>query len=312
MFSADILLQVLWTSIANASYQVLLALAFAFVLKVTKVWNFTQPALMGVAFYAMYIMVILLGVPVILAVVLALVPVIALAVGTERYAFETLRQRKSETITFFIFSLIFAEFVVFLLTLAFTTAPTFMLPDMISPIKIVGGIVIADWDIQALVVMTVTSAAFWLFLTRSRIGQYLIAVSNNPELAEVYGIDRKRCYELSMLIAGILVVIATYLAGGKLAFFPEMPMHLMVYAVAATILGGIGNIFAAGFAAIVISVMQQGSVLFIESRWQPLIVFGVLFVAILFFPKGLRWPARRISRGPSAVGAAALSSKAEA
>jgi branched-chain amino acid transport system permease protein len=301
MSSTDILLQVLWTSIANASYQVLLALAFAFVLKVTKVWNFTQPALMGVAFYLMYVMIVLLDLPVTLAVVLALVPVIVIAVGTERYAFETLRQRKSESITFFIFSLIFAEFVVFLLTLIFTTAPTFMLPDMISPIRLLGGIVISDWDIQALVVMVVTSAAFWLFLNYSRTGQYLIAVSNNPDLAEVYGIDRKRCYELSMAIAAGLIGIATYLAGGKLAFFPEMPIHLMVYAVAATILGGIGNVLAAGLAAVVISVMQQGSVLFIESRWQPLIVFGVLFIAILFFPKGVRWPGRRVSRGPSAV-----------
>jgi branched-chain amino acid transport system permease protein len=310
MFSADILLQVLWTSIANASYQVLLALAFAFVLKVTKIWNFTQPALMGVAFYSIYVMVVMLGLPVALAVALALIPVIVLAVATERYAFETLRQRKSESITFFIFSLIFAEFVVFLLTLIFTTAPTFMLPDMISPSGLVGGVVISDWDIQALAVMAVTTVAFWLFLDRSRIGQYLIAVSNNPELAEVYGIDRKRCHELSMLIAAVLIVIATYLAGGKLAFFPEMPMHLMVYAVAAAILGGIGNVFAAGLAAVVISLMQQGSVLFIESRWQPLIVFGVLFVAILFFPKGVRWPARRVSRGPSAI--ATVVEKAEA
>lgn len=311
MFSADILLQVLWTSTANASYQVLLAVAFAFVLKVNKIWNFTQPAMMGVAFYAIYVMVIPMRAPVVLAVALTLIPVTMLAVGTERYAFETLRRRRSESITFFIFSLIFAEFVVFLLTLVFTTAPTFMLPVMISPIRIVGGIVISDWDIQAMAVMATTIAAFWLFLTRSRIGQYLIAVSNNPDLAEIYGIDRKRCYELSMLIAGILVVIATYLAGGKLAFFPEMPMHLMVYAVAATILGGIGNVFAAGLASIAISVMQQGSVLFIESRWQPLIVFGVLFVSILFFPNGVRRPARRISRGPSAF-VAAMTQKAKA
>jgi branched-subunit amino acid ABC-type transport system permease component len=81
-------------------------------------------------------------------------------------------------------------------------------------------------------------------------------------------------------------------------------MHLMVYAVAATILGGIGNVFAAGIAAVAISMLQQFSVLFLESRWQPLIVFGILFVAIVFFPKGVRWPAKRISRGPSAVSTA--------
>ena len=96
------------------------------------------------------------------------------------------------------------------------------------------------------------------------------------------------------------MVGATYLAGTKLAFFPELPVHLMVFAVAATILGGIGNVFAAGIAAVFISVLQQASVLVIEARWQPLIVFGILFAAILFFPKGVRWKAKRISRGPAA------------
>ncbi len=301
MFTTEILLQVLWTSVANASYHVLLAVAFAFVLKVTKVWNFTQPAIMGVAFYSMYVLIVLMELPPLAAIVLTMVPAIVISVGTERFAFETLRGRKSETITFFIFSLIFAEFVVFFLTLIFTTAPTFMLPDMISPIRLVGGVIVSDWDIQSIAVCCVTIGALAFFLGRTRIGQYLIAVSNNPELAEVYGIDRRRCYELSMLIAAVLVVIATYLAGSKLALFPEMPMHLMIYAVAATILGGIGNVFAAGLAAVFISILQQGSVLFMESRWQPLIVFGILFIAILFFPKGIRWPKRRVSRGPSAV-----------
>jgi len=143
--------------------------------------------------------------------------------------------------------------------------------------------------------------ALWVFLRFTRFGQYLIAVANNAELAEVYGIEKARCYQLTMAIAAILVVGATYLAGTKLAFFPELPVHLMVFSVAATILGGIGKVFAAGVAAVFISVLQQSSVLIVESRWQPLIVFGILFAAILFFPQGVRWKVPRVSRGPSVV-----------
>ena len=97
MLSADILLQVLWTSMANASYQAVLAVAFALVLKVMQVWNFTQPALMGVAFYCMYVLVSWLGVPVAAAVLITLVPVVGLSIGIERFAFQTLRERQSES-----------------------------------------------------------------------------------------------------------------------------------------------------------------------------------------------------------------------
>jgi len=299
MLNADIILQVLWTSVANASYQALLAIAFALVLKVMKVWNFTQPALMGVAFYAMYTLISRFDLPVALAALITLVPVVALAVAIERFAFQTLRDRQSETLAFFIFSLIFSQFVVFLLTLVFTTAPIFMLPNMMSPITLVGGVVVSDWDIIAMAVAVTMIVALWVFLRFTRFGQYLIAVANNADLAEVYGIDKSRCYRLTMMIAAVLVLGATYLAGTKLAFFPELPVHLMVFSVAATILGGIGNVFAAGIAAVFISVLQQGSVLVVEARWQPLIVFGILFVAILFFPKGVRWKERRIIRVPS-------------
>ena len=301
MLSPDILLQVLWTSVANASYQAVLAVAFALVLKVVQVWNFTQPALMGVAFYSMYVLVSWFDVPVAAAVLISLIPVVGLAIAIERFAFQTLRDRNSETLSFFIFSLIFAEFVVFLLTLIFTTAPTFMLQNMMSPIRIVGGVVVSDWDLIAIVVAPALILALWLFLRLTRQGQYLIAVANNADLAEVYGIDKSRCYQLTMAIAGILVVGATYLAGTKLAFFPELPVHLMVFSVAATILGGIGNVFAAAIAAVFISVLQQASVLVVEARWQPLIVFGILFAVILFFPKGVRWKERRFVRGASAV-----------
>jgi len=52
---------------------------------------------------------------------------------------------------------------------------------------------------------------------------------------------------------------------------------------------------------VLISVLQQASVLVVEARWQPLIVFGILFAVILFFPKGVRWKERRLVRGASAV-----------
>ena len=236
-----------------------------------------------------------------------------MSIGIERFAFQTLRERQSETLSFFIFSLIFAEFVVFLLTLIFTTAPTFMLPNVMyaDPASSAAWSSPTGISSRSLVAAALI-LALWLFLRFTRQGQYLIAVANNADLAEVYGISKSRCYQLTMAIAGVLVVGATYLAGTKLAFFPELPVHLMVFSVAATILGGIGNVFAAGIAAVFISVLQQASVLVIEARWQPLIVFGILFAVILFFPKGVRWKARRIVARPGVRGPRAIDRRPEA
>lgn len=305
MFDRAVLLQVVWTSIASASFQILFTIAFALVLKVTKIWNFTQPALMGVAFYAMYVAINWFGWPLPLAIAMALLVTGGLALGLEYGPFATLRARGSESITFFIFTLIFAQFVIYLLTLGFTTEPVFLFANMMSPTWLVGGVVVSEWDLRSIAVTAILSLALYLFLRRTRAGQFMIAVSDNADLAEVYGISKQQSYALAMVIAAVFITAAMYLFGSRLAVYPELTLHIMIFAVVSTILGGIGRIFPAAVAALMISLLQQFSVLVMDSRWQPLIVFSILFIAIIFFPNGVRLPARRVSDGRDA--AAALS-----
>jgi branched-chain amino acid transport system permease protein len=301
MFDRGILLQVLWTSLATASFQVLLTIAFALVLKVTKIWNFTQPALMGVAFYAMYVAINWLGAPLPIAVLIAFLTTAAVGLMIESLAFATLRARGSEPITFFIFTLIFAQFVIYMLTLAFTTEPVFMLANMLSPTILIGDVVVSMWDLHSILIAAALTFALLLFLRFTRAGQYMIAVADNADLAEVYGISRAQSYVLTMLIAALFITAAMYVFGSKLAVYPELTLHMMIFAVVATILGGIDRVFAAAVAALGINLLQQLSVLVMDSRWQPLIVFSILFVAIVFFPRGIRLPARRVADGRTAT-----------
>lgn len=294
MFDRGILLQVLWTSIAAASFQVLLTIAFALVLKVTKIWNFAQPALMGVAFYTLFVAVNWVGAPIPAAILIAFLVTAAFGFAIERFAFQTLRERGSESITFFIFTLIFAQLVIYVLTLAFTTEPVFLFANMMSPTTLVGGVVVSAWDVSSIIVAVVLTLALLVFLRYTRLGQYMIAVADNADLAEAYGISKRQSYAAAMVIAALFITAAMYLFGSKLAVFPELTLHMMIFAVVATILGGIDRIFPAALAAVGISLLQQLSVLVIDSRWQPLIVFSVLFVAIIFFPRGIRLPARRV------------------
>src|SRR5689334_7797816 len=97
---------------------------------------------------------------------------------------------------------------------------------------------------------------------------------------------------MTMTIAAVLINAGIFLFGSKIAFYPERSLHMMLLAVAATILAGIGNVFGAAAAAVGIVVMQQMSVLIVGSRWQPLLVFIILFVTIIFFPKGVRFRTR--------------------
>jgi branched-subunit amino acid ABC-type transport system permease component len=289
MYDLTLYTQILWTSLANSSYQVLFTIAFALVLKVLGVWNFAQPALMSLSFYCMYAAIDSLGVPPLVAMSVALIFTAAVAYAIEALAFSTLRNRNSGPMGFFIFTIVASQFVIYVLTLIFTAEPRFLLGNMTSALHIVFGVYVTTWDITAMVTACILVAALYGFLNYTRPGQFMIAVANNAELAETYGISKNHYYALTMVIAAVLINTAIFLFGSKIAFYPELSLHMMLFAVAATIIGGIGNVFGAGVAAIIIVIMQQMSVLFIGSRWQPLFVFVILFATIVFFPKGVRF-----------------------
>lgn len=293
MINVTIIGQILWTGLATSSYQVLFAIAMALVLKVTQIWNFTQPGLMAIAFYVMFWALNSAALPAWAAIALAIAVTVPLAVAIEAWGFETFRRRGSPPMTFFIFTFIAAEFAIYLLTLLFGTEPVTLYPSIMSPVHLIGPIVVSDWDLRAIGTTALLCLALFLFLRYSRHGQFLIAVADNGSLAELYGISARQAYALSMALAAMLVTAAMFLFGTKLAAYPNTTLDIMVFAVAATILGGIGSVAGAAGAAVLINLLQQLSILVIPSRWQGFLLYIFLFLIIIFFPTGLKLPQRR-------------------
>jgi branched-subunit amino acid ABC-type transport system permease component len=303
MVDIGTLLQILWTGLATATYGVLLAAAFSLVLKVVKVWNFAQAGLMGIAYYAMYVAIHKLGWPAAAGVVLSLAVTIAAALAMEVYGLRTFRRRKSPALTYFIFTLVVSEFMQYLLAMIFGTEPVSLAATLMSKSTMVGGIVISRWDVTALCVAAVTMAALYVLLKRTRQGQFMVAVADNPQLSRLYGIDVARVYALTFVVASILIVAAMYLFGTRASMVPNTPLEMMLFAVIAALLGGMGNVFGAAGAALFLALLRSFSILVIPSAWQGLILYALLFVTILFFPNGVKLRRPRIGIKPAAKAA---------
>ncbi|WP_081740246.1 branched-chain amino acid ABC transporter permease [Afipia sp. P52-10] len=293
MLSFDIVAQILWTSFATSSYFVLFALAFALVLKVNRAFNFAQAAMMTVAFYAAYTCVALWGLPGWVGFAAALAASIILAIVIEVFGFRTLRRRRADQIFVFIFTLIVSEVVAFLAMLVFGTWPSTIFPSLFWPVTLVGNVAVSQWDIPAVGVAVSSVVVLFGFLRFTRTGQFMVAVADNPDLAELYGIAKQRIYLATMLTAAVLVALGMFLYGTRAQVQPTTAIDLMLFAIAATIIGGIGNLWGAALTAVVLGVVQNSSVLFIPSEWQGFLLYLFLFVAIVFLPNGVKLPARR-------------------
>jgi branched-subunit amino acid ABC-type transport system permease component len=306
MIEPVILLQILWTGIAMSSYYVLLTVAFALTLKVEKLWNFAQAGLMGVAFYTMFITLNAQALPVWLGLTLGVAVTVAASVLLEYFGFAVLRRRHSGNLTFFIFTLVFSQFIAYVLTILFGTEPETIYPSVMSPVRIIGGVAVSDWDLTAICTTAVLLVALNLVLRFTRDGQFMIAVADNAKLAEIYGISATRAYMLSGAIAAVLLTAGIYLYGTRGGVTPDLPLSLVLTAVIGTLMGGLGRVFAAGLAAVLLALLQSFSILVIPSKWQALLLYGVLFGALILFPRGIpSWRVRRIGAPePAAEGEA--------
>jgi branched-subunit amino acid ABC-type transport system permease component len=290
VFDAPVLLQIGWTSVATSTYYVLFAVAFALTLKVAQVWNFVQAGVMGLAFYAMYAAMLRWEWPHWAGFLFGLAVAVAASVASEAWGYRVLRRRRSHGLLMFIFAIVVAEFVAYLLSLVFGTEPQSLQKSLVSDVYMVGGFVVTSWDLKALAITALALAALWSFLRYSRQGQFMHAVADNGELAELYGISANRAYVVSMAIAACLVSVGTYLYGTRASMIPTGPLEIILLAVIATILGGIGSLVGAGVAAVFLSLLQSSSILVIPSQWQSSLTYFVLFAVILFFPTGFRVP----------------------
>jgi len=289
MFEPAILAQILWTGVATSSYMVLFTIAFALVLKVLRLWNFAQAGMMAIAFYAMYAAVNQFHWPTAAAVAFGFAATLGATLAFEVLGLRTLRARRSSSLLFFIFTLVCSEFTAYALTLVFGTEPVPLFPEILSPTRMVGAVAVSNWDLLAVGVTAALSAALALYLRASRDGQFLLAVSDSAELAELYGIDAKRAYAVAFTIACVFVCAGMYLYGSRTAVIPTAPLQLMLFAVIATLLGGMGSVLGGALAAVFLSLLQSYSELVIPSQWQGLILYVFLFITILFFPTGVRF-----------------------
>jgi branched-chain amino acid transport system permease protein len=288
-----IILQILWTSLATSTYDVLFAVAFALVLKVTRLFNFAQAALMTIAFYAAFVVVQWLEWPAWVAFVAMLAVTLIASYALERVGFEALRARGVSVMFVFVFTFMVSEFVAYLAALIFGTWPQTIFPTIFWPVTLVGNIAVSGWDLPALGATAAALAAYFAFMRFTRTGQFMIGIADNPDLAALYGIDKRRIFLVTMLIAGAFVALGMFLYGTRAQVLPETGLQLMLFAVAATIIGGIGNVGGAAIAALILGIVQNASILVIPSEWQGFLLYVFLFFAIVFFPNGLRLPRRR-------------------
>ena len=127
----------------------------------------------------------------------------------------------------------------------------------------------------------------YLLFHRSRLGKSMRAVSDNLELARVVGIDSKHTIRFAWVIASVLAGVGGILLALDTNLQPGMGLINLVKAFAATLLGGVGNIWGALLGGIIIGLAENLGVLVISPGYKDAIAFGIMVLLLLIRPSAL-------------------------
>lgn len=218
--------------------------------------------------------------------VLALVLTAALALVLDAVLFRPLRKSDvavALVIASFGASLMLRNVVVF----AWGSQPEYYTRSIAIAQEVLPGVRLSANEVFVVVLTAVLMVALHLFLTRTRLGQQMRAVSDNPALAQVTGIDVRRIVRWVWIIGGGLAAVGGAMFGLMVQVSPEMGFTLILPMFAAAILGGIGSIYGAVLGGLVIGVAQSLSVAFIDPAYKPAVAFALMFLILLVHPTGI-------------------------
>ena len=260
------------------------AIALTLTYDILKFPNFAIGALMTTGAYFAYIGNALLKLPLLWAALLAAGGLALTSVALDRLVFQPLRERSGITLLVASMGASFvlenvARFVFGNSAKSFDVAVA--RPQRIFDLRINAE--------QIYTAMTALGAmiAVYVILRHTPLGRAMRAVSDNPALAAVRGIDREHIVRWMWAIAGALTGAAGVLAGLDRAVDPLLGWNYVVTVFAAAILGGLGNPFGAALGALTLGVVEETSTLVIPPNYRQAVSFCAIACLLLLRPQGL-------------------------
>ncbi|MCX4991631.1 MULTISPECIES: branched-chain amino acid ABC transporter permease [unclassified Streptomyces] len=222
---------------------------------------------------------------------------VLIAVGAERFAYRPLRgaPRLAPLITAIGLSLALQQVVFNGYPDAKTDITFPQLP--FGPLHI-GSVSIQSGSVFVIIAAPLCMAALALFVSLSRTGRAMQATAQDPDTAQLMGIDTNRIIVIAFAIGGFFAAVAAVAYGlryGTVKY--DMGFQMGLKAFTAAVLGGIGNIYGAMIGGLVLGLAETMATSYIDGipgmqqlgggGWSSVWAFVLLILVLLFRPQGL-------------------------
>ena len=278
-------LQQIIQGLAIGSLYGLIAIGYVLIYNAWGVLNFSQGDMVMVGAFAILITRTFLGLPLLIAFVLAILICMAVGFVIELTAFRPLinaspQRRLIATIGVGIF-------LRNLIRVVFGADP-FPFPSIFGdrPFRI-WDLTIVPQNLWNMAIGFLLMTSLMLFLKKTATGKAMRATAQDREAARLMGIDVKRSMSLTFVIASAIGGCAGILIAPTYFVIASLGTTMGSKGFAAALLGGITSGGGAMVGGICLGIIEALSMGVVSSKWQPAIAFLILFLVLIFKPSGI-------------------------
>lgn len=281
-------LSYLINGISLGSIYAIIALGYTMVYGIAKMLNFAHGDIIMVGGFAIFTVVSTLNLPPVLGILAAVAICTVLGVTIERVAYKPLRGASPLAVLITAIGVSYLLQNIALLIFG-SNARQFTSIVNVPSLKLADGqLTINGVTMVTIAACIIIMVALTTFINKTKVGQAMLAVSEDNGAATLMGIDVNKTIAITFAIGSALAAIAgALLCSTYPSLTPYTGSMPGIKAFVAAVFGGIGSIPGALIGGILLGVIENLSKAYISSQLSDAIVFSVLIIVLLVRPTGI-------------------------
>lgn len=150
-----------------------------------------------------------------------------------------------------------------------------------------GNIIFTKVQLIQTIIGIVATATFLIYLKLSKSNLVLQSISDNETISKVFGINTEKERIKIFIVGSVLACIAAMLKTLEVGIDPQAGISITLTAAVVTILVSRLNVILIVAFSIALTILQNSIVWFLDAQWENGITFLILLLVVLFRTEGV-------------------------
>ena len=269
----------------NGSFYALLSLGLAVIFGLLNIINFTHGAQYMMGAFVAYLLLNKLGVGYWWALLIAPLVVGASGVIIERTMLARLYKLDH------LYGLLLTFGLALIIQGLFrneygSSGQPYAIPEQLTGGQNLGFMFLPNYRAWIIVASLVVCLATWFVIERTKLGAYLRAATENPQLVQAFGINVPRMVTLTYGFGVALAALAGVMAAPIYQVSPQMGADLIIVVFAVVVIGGMGSIMGSIVTGFGLGLIEGLTKVFYPEA-SATVIFVIMAIVLLIKPAGL-------------------------